>query len=101
MSNKGFLMVRMPESLKSKLVEDASNVGVSMSALLEIMIKSCPDSGPNVESREVLIRSGFSLSPESRSRLKEMSDLSGRSCSAVINQLIKDFAGIEVLNENR
>ena len=70
MSNKGFLMVRMPESLKSKLVEDASNVGVS-------------------------------LSPESRSRLKEMSDLSGRSCSAVINQLIKDFAGIEVLNENR
>lgn len=100
MSRKQFLMVRMPESNKTKLKADADNLGISMSSLVEILINSCPPEGPQSYESEEVIRSGVTLSPTTRATLQTMSESTGRSCSSIVNQLIREFRGIEVRNEN-
>ena len=98
MPNKQFFMARFPGDIKEKLRVSAQTLGISQSAMLDLLINSANEADiPNKNETEMR-RSGYTIAPHNKKRLGELSERTGQSGSKILTILINNYQGIHIAN---
>lgn len=98
MPNKQFFMARFPGDVKQKLVRSAETLGISQSAMLDLLISSANEADIPTKGETEMRRSGYTIAPHNKSRLVELSEKTGQSGSKILCFLISNYQGISITN---